>query len=190
VIGYDYLEQIYYPTYCRLDGLSFGVLLALAKLYRPELWRRHADPRLALAAGVLCVIAALGLFAYRGVLATVKAHLLVLSLPAAMVGYPLLALGFTLILAAFLDGEALLRRWRLPGATAVAAISYSLYLCHKSVMHLNELWFGDSLSGWPGLVAHYGSSMAVGALLWAAVERPFLRLRGRVLARAPTGPGI
>jgi peptidoglycan/LPS O-acetylase OafA/YrhL len=47
-----YLKVIYYPTYCRLDGLLFGVLLAAFKAFKPDQWRRYVDPRWALVGGV------------------------------------------------------------------------------------------------------------------------------------------
>src|SRR5438874_684203 len=38
-LGFLYMKDIYYPTYCRLDGLVFGVLLAAAKIFWPDIWR-------------------------------------------------------------------------------------------------------------------------------------------------------
>jgi peptidoglycan/LPS O-acetylase OafA/YrhL len=136
-LGFFYLESIYYPTYCRLDGLLFGVLLAVAKLFEPELWRQYMNARIAGAAGAACVAASLALLAYRGALAPTKAHMPVLSMPGAVFAYPILAAGFTLILASLLDSEAVLNRWRIPGAAAMATLSYGLYLTHKSVIHLS-----------------------------------------------------
>src|SRR6266436_1329327 len=60
-LGFLYLTYIYYPTYCRLDGLVFGVSLATAKVFWPEIWRRHADSRIMFAGGALSVALALAL---------------------------------------------------------------------------------------------------------------------------------
>jgi len=183
-LGFLYLKDIYYPTYCRLDGLVFGVLLAAAKVFWPELWR-HADSRVMFTGGAVSLAASLALAAYRGALAPAQAHLPTLSLPGAVAAYPLFAFGCTLILASLIKAEALLSRWRLPGATLVAALSYSLYLTHKLVMHLDGLVIGtDRLQGWTGLLVYFGTSLVAAGALWLVIERPFLRMRSGILARS------
>ena len=184
-LGFLYMKDIYYPTYCRLDGLVFGVLLAAAKIFWPDIWRRHADGRVMFAGGAVCVAASLMLLAYRGSLAPTPAHLPTLSLPGAVAAYPLFAFGCTLILAALIKAEALLSRSRLRGATLIAALSYSLYLSHKLVMHLDNLIVdADRLQGWMGLVVYFGTSFLAASALYLAVERPFLQMRGSVLVRS------
>ena len=183
-LGFLYLKDIYYPTYCRLDGLVFGVLLAAAKIFWPKLWR-HADSRVMFTGGAVSLAASLALAAYRGALAPAQAHLPMLSLPGAVAAYPLFAFGCTLILASLIKAEALLSRWRLPGATLVAALSYSLYLTHKLVMHLDGLVIGtDRLQGWTGLLVYFGTSLVAAGALWLVIERPFLRMRSGILARS------
>lgn len=174
-----YLEAIYYPTYCRLDGLLFGVLLAAFKAFKPDLWRRYADPRWALVAGIVAIALAVVVFHYpampgfRGP---------TLTLVGAIFGYPLLALGCACILAASLEWEGAFGNWRVPGAGTIAILSYSIYLTHKLTSHANELLFGrESLAGVGGFALYFVSSIAVGALLWLAVEQPFLLLRDRIL---------
>ncbi|HWK47656.1 MAG TPA: acyltransferase [Stellaceae bacterium] len=187
-LGSFYLEDIYYPTYCRLDGLVFGVSLTAAKLFWPEFWRRHADARVLFAAGVVFLAASLALIAYRGALAPTRAHLPTLSLPGAVAAYPLFAFGCTLILAALIEAEAVLSRWRLPGVALVAVLSYSLYLTHKLVMHLDGLLIGpDRLEGGTGFLIYFGTSLVAAGALWLLVERPFLRLRNSVLTRNHPG---
>ena len=97
-----------------------------------------------------------------------------LSLPGAVAAYPLFAFGCTLILAALIKAEALLSRSRLRGATLIAALSYSLYLSHKLVMHLDNLIVdADRLQGWMGLLFYFGTSFLAASALYLAVERPF-----------------
>jgi peptidoglycan/LPS O-acetylase OafA/YrhL len=60
-------------------------------------------------------------------------------------------------------------------------LSYSIYLTHKLASHGNELLFGkETLIGLSGFALYFGTSIAVGALLWLTVERPFLLLRDRI----------
>ncbi|UUZ49238.1 hypothetical protein LP420_02020 [Massilia sp. B-10] len=55
------------------------------------------------------------------------------SLVATMFGYPLLALGFGLLILAALGERSLLRRIRVPGAASLALWSYAIYLVHKQL---------------------------------------------------------
>lgn len=178
-----YLRDIYYPTYARLDGLLSAVILAIARFYRPELCRRYAPPCVALPFGVAFIGAALVLFSIRGPLAGTNLILVFQAQPGTVAGFPLISIGIALILGAMLDMECLLTRWRVPGAMIVATLSYSLYLTHKSVFHIDRLIFGEeNLQGVLGFGVYLVTSFAVATVLWFGVERTFLRLRDRILA--------
>jgi peptidoglycan/LPS O-acetylase OafA/YrhL len=174
-----YLEDIYYPTWSRLDGLLVGVVLATIKVYRPVLWTRLQDKANGLMfVGLIFVGIAIGLFRDRlGLLPTV-------------VGYPLLSLGMGLLVLAGAGTRSWLGKWRVPGAGWIALTSYSLYLSHKVALHGVETLFGAQVDGHGVLTfAIYASAvLCVGALLYYVVERPFLRLRERfhVQARSET----
>ncbi|MBX3583136.1 MAG: acyltransferase [Rhizobiaceae bacterium] len=64
-----YLRDVYYPTYTRLDGLLFGVLLAAMRFFKPELCRQYLPLKVTLPAGLAFVVAALICFVIRGPLA-------------------------------------------------------------------------------------------------------------------------
>lgn len=173
--GRRFVEDIYYPTWMRLDGLLFGVVLATIQVYRPQLWARLQERANALLlAGLAVVAVAIYLFQERTAL-----------LPT-VIGYPLLSLGLALLVAAGASTRSWLGRWRVPGAGWIAVASYSLYLIHKPVFRLVETAFGEQLEG-RGVVefAVYAvATLAAGALLHYAVERPFLSLRDRWAKRA------
>jgi peptidoglycan/LPS O-acetylase OafA/YrhL len=174
-----YLQWVYYPTWCHLDGLTAGVLIAAARRFRSEAWRRLVPPQRALPTGLLLVACGLLLVGHRGSVAQLP--IVMQSLPGAVLGFPVFAAGCALVLSALLDLER--SPWRLPGVGAVATLSYSLYLTHKAVMHADRLWLGDdALTGATGLATYLVTCLAAATLLWAAVERPFLRLRQRWLA--------
>jgi peptidoglycan/LPS O-acetylase OafA/YrhL len=175
-----YLEAIYYPTYCRLDGLLFGVLLAAFKVFKPDQWRRYMNPQWVLVAGVAAIALGLTVFHYPSSLG-LKGP--VLTLVGATFGYPLLSLGCACLLAASLEWERVFGDWRVPGAGTIAMLSYSIYLTHKLVTHGFELLVGQKLAGIGGFAIYFAISIAGGALLWLAVERPFLLLRDRLMAR-------
>jgi peptidoglycan/LPS O-acetylase OafA/YrhL len=169
-----FVEDIYYPTWNRLDGLVAGVMLATLHVFRPQLWQRlRAHANLAMLAGLAVMAFAFWLFRNRtGLLGN-------------SIGWPVASLGLALLVFAGAARDSLIGRWRVPGAAWLAAVSYSLYLVHKPVFHLVESTFGVQLEG-KGLIAFavYGvASLLAAALLHYAVERPFLTLRGRVLRR-------
>ena len=173
-----YLQAIYYPTYCRLDGLLFGVLLAAFRAFRPDEWRRYADPRWALVAGIAALALAISSFHYPG---SPSFWGPVLTVTGATIGYPLFALGCACLLAASLEWARVFGHWRVPGAGALAIISYSVYLTHKLVADGAHLLLGkQAMSGFGGFAIYFAASLAAGALLWLTVERPFLLLRDRI----------
>jgi len=177
----DFLRLIYYPTWTRLDGLAMGVLLAAARIFRPAAVARFAPPWLT---------GPLGLLAAAGTVALCIRHAdgVSLDLTGAVVVYPLACLATTLLLCALLDLEPALQRLPLAPVTLVATLAYSLYLVHKPVQHMLRERLGDgALHGWTGLGLYLAADFAAALLLWLLVERPFLRLRERVLRRpAPT----
>ncbi|PDT10220.1 acyltransferase [Rhizobium sp. M1] len=178
-----YLRDVYYPTYTRLDGLMFGVILAAARFFKPDLCKRYTPPRLALPIGVGLVAAALVLFSIRGPLEGTNLFLVFQAQLGSVAGFPLVSIGIALILGAMLDLEEVLRRWPVPGATVVATLSYSLYLTHKSAFHVDRVVFGEeNLQGSLGFVVYLVTSFAVAVMLWFCVERTFLLLRDHILS--------
>jgi peptidoglycan/LPS O-acetylase OafA/YrhL len=166
-----FVEEIYYPTWNRLDGLLFGVALATLKAFRPHAWekaQRYANP--ALFVGLAVMALALWLFRDR------------VGLLGNSIGWPVLSLGLALLVFAGASRQSWIGRWRVPGAGWLAAISYSLYLMHKAIFHVVQADWGDALEG-AGLLAFcaYGAAaILAGAALYYAVERPFLKLRERL----------
>lgn len=178
-----FIEDIYYPTWMRLDGLLMGVVLAVVRVYRPGRWAQlQARPNVLAAAGLALAGLALLLFRNRT------------GLAANAVGWPVLSAGFALLVLAASSREGLLGRWALPGASWLAAISYSLYLSHKLAMHAVHTWLAPALplQGVALFPVYAAVILAVGAALHYLVERPGLMLRDR-LGRRPaathTAPG-
>lgn len=167
-----YYQNIYYASWCRCDELLAGVALALLKNRQGALWRRVlAHGNALFAAGVMALGAGCWWFIedHYGFWPTVA-------------GYPLLALGFALLILAALAPGSLLHRVRVPGASKLALWSYAIYLVHKQV---------SILAAQPLRAAGYGPehpltiavalalSLLAGWLLYRLVETPFMRLRAR-----------
>ena len=168
-------KVIYYPTWCRLDGLLMGVMLACARTFRPTLWARLCPPWLGAGLAVALWAATLWVVGDNG---------LILSLTGVAVVYPLFSIACALMLSALLDLEPWLAQQRPRGLAQMAALAYGLYLVHKPVYHAMRTWLGEGvLQGWIGLLLYVLPAFAAAIVLHVLVERPFLRLRDRVMAR-------
>jgi peptidoglycan/LPS O-acetylase OafA/YrhL len=169
---FNYYKYIYYSTFCRFDELLAGVALALLKNYHPNAWRgltRHGN--LMFAGGALVTALAFWLFLrdYYGFWMTVF-------------GYPLLALGFSMLIVAAVGEGSLLRTLRVPGAGSLALWSYAIYLTHKQVCimlaaRLREA--GYNLESPLVIGAMLLASVLSGWVLYRLVEAPFMALRAR-----------
>lgn len=170
-----YYPNVYYASLCRLDEFLPGIAVALLKHGHPQAWARlmAQGNRLLLAGG-----AAVALMFY---LAANHYYIDGYGYGYFMsgFGYSLLAMAFALLVAAALSPQCALQRLRVPGAAALAAWSYSVYLSHKPIAHLVQAQLPEGSD--PGLVllAVCGACLAGGWLLYRAVERPFLNLRDR-----------
>ena len=165
-----FIEDLYYPTWCRLDGLLCGVALAAWQVFRPASWqraRRWADA--ALLAGLLGLAGSFALVDDR------------VGLLANTLGWPALSISLAALVFAGAGRDGLIGRRAVPLAAPLAAMSYSLYLVHKAVYHLVQQQWGAALQG-RGLVAfvvYGGAALLAGAALYLLVERPGLKMQRR-----------
>jgi peptidoglycan/LPS O-acetylase OafA/YrhL len=169
---YFYYKLIYYASLCRLDELVAGVALALLRNRHPEVWTRitgHGNRTLAAGLVVICATFWLFLDNHYGVAETVF-------------GYPLLGLGFGLLILSALSQGSLLRDLRVPGAGHLAVWSYAIYLTHRGVGELaagplQALGYGPQTP--LAIGALLALSVLVGWVLYRLVETPFMALRER-----------
>ena len=178
-----YVENIYNPTYARLDGLLAGFMLAVVRAFRPLWWQ---------------AITARGWwFGATGALGVYAAMCLPTpSYAGAVFVFPLLGASFAALLVACASGQTWIGRVRIPGAAPLAAMAFSLYLTNKMSYHLVRTHLGASLpeANLGRLAIYLAAALATGTLLYLAVERPGLRLRERFyrFAAAPNqrAPGF
>jgi peptidoglycan/LPS O-acetylase OafA/YrhL len=170
-----FMKFLYYPTYCRLDGLLAGVTLACIRAFCPRWWARvsHRGNSLTLAGLLVCGAAILSFHgAYPNFSETTGI----------LIGFPALALGFALLVAAALATNSPLR-YRIPGAKPIATLAFSLYLTHKAVVHSDRTLFpGLEAPTWRAAAVYAVTCLAAATLLYVCIERPFLLLRDRILA--------
>lgn len=174
-----FVEDIYYPTWMRLDGLLVGVMLATLRVYQAQRWARlQMRAGTVLVAGIAVSGLALWLFRDRtGLLANA-------------LGWPVLSFGVGLLVFAAANRSTLIGRRAIPGAGWLAGISYSLYLSHKIAFHLVQVHLAPVLQQHGVLLfAVYAlAALLLGAILHYLVERPFLKLRERRLALTTVVP--
>jgi peptidoglycan/LPS O-acetylase OafA/YrhL len=167
-----YFKFIYYSTLCRADELLAGVALALARQYHPRAWAwmtRQGNVTAMLGLAVLSGASWLFLRDRYGLAPTVY-------------GYPLLALGFGLLILAALSDKSLLRTVRIPGAASLALWSYAIYLLHRQVCVLGARFlkqFGYAPESGVAIGVLLLASIGAGWLLFYLVETPFMQLRDK-----------
>jgi peptidoglycan/LPS O-acetylase OafA/YrhL len=167
---------IYYPTWTRLDPLVWGVVLAAIEKFRPEWWKRFMD------VARWIWLPALAVTAYALYLGETEK----LTVSACMWQFPLIALGMAALLICAVSPRLPFRRVAIPGAAFVASIAYSAYLIQKLVIHFVAQFCANQNIALTSVPALLGVELCVyiaGALLFFAVERPFLQLRKRVAPR-------
>jgi peptidoglycan/LPS O-acetylase OafA/YrhL len=173
--GSAYMSHIYYPTYCRLDGLLAGVTLAAIRVFRPGWWNRIArQGHLLLVVGIALVGAEIGLTGGQHPAETGT------SFASVLFGFPILDWGLGCIVASALSENGWLRV-RVPGAKTIAALAYCLYLTQKQMLQVVDLWFPNvAAAGWfAWMIVYAAACVAVAAALHYCIERPFLWLRDR-----------
>ena len=169
---YYYFKHIYYSSLCRFDELVAGVALALLRNHHPGAWARLArHGNLMGLAGLLVCAPAFWLFVDDRY-----------GFGVTVFGFPLLALGFSLLIVSSVAPGSLLHCVRVPGAGPLALWSYAIYLLHKPVCVLGAKWM--ALQGFGAehpltIVALLALSVLTGWLLYKLVETPFMLLRER-----------
>ena len=163
-----YMESLYYPTWCRLDGIALGVAMAALKSFCPDWWGRLMDRpgRLLGGGGAFLMLAVVALWQHY-------------SLLCSTFGLTALNLSFAFFTASALSENGLLSRLHIPGAGYVAKISYSIYLTHSLAI--------DVTRGAGGTVAAI-AILAFGMALHYAVEGPCMSARERLLKKKPARP--
>ncbi|MBB5060274.1 peptidoglycan/LPS O-acetylase OafA/YrhL [Granulicella aggregans] len=175
------MKYLYYPTYSRLDGLVVGVSLAIARTFRAAWFSRISHyGNLLFACGLAAVLWALRLCDFGFPDPDLRASILF--------AFPILSIGFGLLVTSAVSGRGILTR-RVPGAKALATLAFSLYLTHKSVAHATHQLLPSvtEKTDWRSTCIYFAVCIAFAALLYFAVERPFMRLRLRRAKRRMAG---
>jgi peptidoglycan/LPS O-acetylase OafA/YrhL len=156
-------KWIYYPTFCRLDGLLVGVTLAAIQRHTVK-YRIH-------------------LLIIGGVLIT-GAYILCQDedlFNQSIFGFPLIAIAYGCIVAG--AAGAMVKKNLVTGS--LAALSYAVYLSHKIVIHVTQDLLGQWVAPngtWMFLICVI-TCLAAAWLLRYLVEKPFLRWRNSLIGQ-------
>jgi peptidoglycan/LPS O-acetylase OafA/YrhL len=106
------------------------------------------------------------------------------SFSASIFGFTLVDIGYGVMVLGAVSRSSFLYKRRSYFTTRLAALSYAIYLTHKIVIHLIQQYLVtekiDKESNTMLFICIIGSLLA-GYLLNVVIERPFLRLRGKLI---------
>ena len=193
--GKAYYMYIYYPTWSRLDGLLIGVALAAFYYMRPQVastdrsivggqaesWQRLTRH------GNRILLIGLALLAGAWFIAHDEHQY---QMQGAIFGYPAISIAYGALVLAALSPTCFLYRYSSKLTKTIATLSYAIYLTHKQLIHLTHEFLSPRGIGNDSYTSFWISvavSILGGWLLHLAVEKPFLRLRDRWLARRTAG---
>lgn len=168
----EWYKYIYYPTYNRLDGLLVGVSIAAIYQFQPVWWSRLSKfGNWWLLSGLLVLTGAYFLCEDQT------------TFSASVFGFPLVALGYGLVVSGAVSSSSFLYRWNSKITTTIAALSYAIYLTHKGVVHVAHVLLRDyEINANLMLIMSMSIAVLAAYVLHLLVERPFMRLRRKLLA--------
>lgn len=171
--GVQWYKWIYYPTYNRLDGLLAGISIAgLAHYFQKIKSIFEKYPNILLAIGFLLISAAYILCRDS------------MTFNASVFAYPLIAIAFGCMVASGICQNSILNKCYSRFTSAVATLSYSIYLIHKAAIHFAQEVFtklGIDAEGSLMFILCVLVSVSAAILLHYIIEKPFLRIKDRVL---------
>ncbi len=169
-----YYPNIYYATLGRADEFLPGLALALLQHGHPRRWAALMQRgRLLLALGLAAVALIWSVAALSYYQPDIGWGFFMTSL-----GYSAMAWAYALLLLALLAPGHVLSRRAVPGARSLALWSYAIYLTHKPLAHVLQPLLQD-LPAWAAFGFTAMASVALGGLLYHAIERPVMRWRQR-----------
>ncbi|OWP83476.1 acyltransferase [Flavobacterium davisii] len=166
-------KYIYYPTYNRLDGFLIGVSIAGIYQFLTIFWNK---------------ISIYGnLFVGLSLIVLTSAYFLCedqMTFNASVFGFPLIAIGYGLMVIGALSPTSFLYKWKSKITTFIATLSYAIYLTHKGVIVMTHKVFEDFNidRNWMLLISTV-ACISFAYLLYLIIEKPFMKLRDRILGQ-------
>ncbi len=171
--GFLFYKFMYYPTYNRLDGLLTGVSIAGLYTFYPgvkDMVNKYSNFLLLTGAIVL-----IGAYIICTPMQTFNT---------AIIGYPLIATGYGLIVAAVVCPNNVIYHVKLWITSHLATLSYGIYLVHKLAIHLTQsllLKTGIDQNSNLMMLCCICSTITLSLVLRYAIEKPSIKWRNKLL---------
>ena len=166
-------KWIYYPTFCRLDGLLAGVGIGAIFEFRPA-WKKWVGMH-----GNVLLAASLVILSFAYYLCQDEQ-----SFEATVFGFPVVDIGYGVLVLGAISPSGILYRIRSSVMVSIATFSYVIYLTHKIIIHfLQNGLFRMHIareSNLTFLLCSAGYLLAA-FIIHKLIENPALKLRNRVL---------
>jgi len=166
-----WINTIYLPTYCRLEGLLTGVAVAVLYNYLPSLFShlsRYANGLIAF--GIFILMVAYFLFGND------------YNFSRTLFSFPAVSFGFGFLVLGAIMPDSFLHKWKSAVLTKIAEISYALYLTHMAVILSTQAIFGAFGVAKNSSLMFLASIIfcsLVALLLRYSIEKPFMKMRKR-----------
>lgn len=174
----NYYTYIYYFTFCRLDPIIGGVIIALLRNFYSQTWYKIISKgNLFLTLGIISLSITCYMFmhheyAYR------------YTLIPTVIGFPMLGLSFALLVISALSPNSILHKTEIPFAKTIAILSFAIYLIQKPLDHLTVsiLIKYNLVPNTNALIFICTATVSLfgGWALYIFIEKPFLNLRDKL----------
>jgi peptidoglycan/LPS O-acetylase OafA/YrhL len=174
----NWFKWIYYPTFCRLDGLLMGVSIAALFEFKPTIkaWLQKFGNYLL----VLSILVLTGAYFLCSN---------IVSYNTTLFGFPLVAFGYGLMVIGAISPTSVLYKFNSRVTATIATLSYGIYLTHKIIIHITQENFSaisiNRDSNWMFFICIITSVFGAFALN-KIIEQPFLKVRNRILLSKKT----
>ena len=168
-------KYIYYPSWCRLDGLLTGISVAALLQFKPKFkeWILQFG-------NWLFIISILVLSVAYFVCLNEQ------SFGASIFGFPLVSFGYGIMILAALSPKCFLYKYQSKVTTKIASLSFGIYLIHKIIIHITQTQFTkiniEDTSNFMFLIC-IATVFIASLILNETIEKPFLHLRKKILKK-------
>ena len=170
-----FYDKIYFPTYCRLDGLTCGVALAAFRRYRPLLWNKLQEK-----SGFMALI---GFIGWIGSVVLVSNKY---SWESTVLGFLALSISYSFLVFAATEPTSFLSRRKVPGMERISSLSYAMYLLFPGIMSLIAALTKrvPSIEVDPFFFLFQLMAIILASqTLFTFIEKPALNMRARILKK-------
>ncbi|MCJ8155701.1 acyltransferase [Chryseobacterium sp. SSA4.19] len=163
---------IYYPTYTRLDGLAIGVLIG--SLFQSSIFKTmiNRNGNLLVFTGIIAVLFSLWFCKDQ------------YSQQASLFGLTLVAVSYGILVTGAISTTSFLSKKSNVITAQLAALSYSVYLSHKGIIHLVQLFLKKAkipASHTSGLLICFTFCILAGLFYRYCIEKPSATIKNKIL---------